>query len=217
MYEHMASLFGGPPNASHLSLYETWAKGSWGMVITGNVQVSDDHLSLGRDITVPLVLTDNTIQPFRELGTVIRGTGEQSRDKTLAIMQLSHAGRQSANILGGRWPFVSPQAPSAVRMQLDKESRPTIPSFSNLLARVMFQKPKQLSQDEIDRIIVAFARGARLALQSGFDGVELHAGHGCTSFSYVRPFRHPEIGQISSPNLSLRRYYYSQSRSVALF
>ena len=113
MYEHMSSLFGGPPNANHLSLYSAWAEGEWGMVMTGNVQVSNDHLSLGRDITVSDVLTDETVRPFRQLASAIRGTEANSGHRTLAIMQLSHAGKQSANILGGRWPFVPPQAPSA--------------------------------------------------------------------------------------------------------
>ena len=55
MYEHMATLFGGLPNAHHLALYNLWSRGGWGMIITGNVQVSGDHLTLGKDMVIPFI------------------------------------------------------------------------------------------------------------------------------------------------------------------
>ena len=178
MYEHMAALFGGPPNARHYALYEKWANAGWGIVMTGNVQVDSRHVSLGRDIIVPRILTDDAVRPFRELARVIHDTN--TTDRPLTILQLSHCGRQSANIIGGRWPFVSPLAPSALRLDLD-ESPPW--SFSGLLSRLMFQTPREMTLEDIDNVVAAFVRGAKLAARAGFDGVELQAGHGCT---YVR-------------------------------
>ena len=35
MEEAMASFGGGPPNAKHLALYDEWAKGGYGMILTG--------------------------------------------------------------------------------------------------------------------------------------------------------------------------------------
>ena len=64
MYEHLADLFGGAPNDAHLTLYRRWAESHWGMIITGNVQVCSDHLSLGRDMVVPPVLSQGTIRIF---------------------------------------------------------------------------------------------------------------------------------------------------------
>lgn len=179
MYEHMASLFGGPPNEAHFALYSKWAAANWGMILTGNIQVAKDHLSLGRDIVIPEVLTEESIKPFEKLAKAMHGPGTTS-GHPLAIMQLSHGGRQSANILGGRWPFVPPLAPSAVRLDLDAGSKSAIPSVSGLLSRFLFQTPREMSAVDIDMTVEAFVRGAKLAAQSGFDGVELHASHGCT-------------------------------------
>jgi 2,4-dienoyl-CoA reductase-like NADH-dependent reductase (Old Yellow Enzyme family) len=176
MYEHMASLFGGPPNDSHFSLYSKWSAGKWGMIITGNVQVSCYHLSLGRDIIVPEMLTEDTMRPFKRLASMIHGQDANTDSSPLAIMQLSHTGRQSANIIGGRLPFMSPHAPSSVRLDLDKTGSW---SLSSLLSWLMFQTPHEMCHSEIDAIVEAFVRGARLAVESGFDGIELHGGHGC--------------------------------------
>ncbi|KAJ3892645.1 hypothetical protein GG344DRAFT_44984 [Lentinula edodes] len=172
MYEHLSSILGGPPNDFHYELYAAWSKHDWGMIVTGNVQVSKQHLTLGRDMVVPKVLTNQTIQPFQQLAQVIHG---DQHSHSLAIMQLNHAGRQSSNILGGRLPFVSPLGPSAVRFGHSKRNEGVI---SNIFHWLLFQTPKAMSSADIDNVVSEFVRGASLALQSGFDGVQLHVAHG---------------------------------------
>ncbi|KAJ3863092.1 hypothetical protein EV359DRAFT_43788 [Lentinula novae-zelandiae] len=172
MYEHLSSIPGGPPNDFHYELYSAWSKHDWGMIVTGNVQVSKQHLTLGRDMVVPKVLTIQTFQPFQRLAQVMHG---DQHSQSLAIMQLSHAGRQSSNILGGRLPFVSPLGPSAVRFGHSKRSEGVI---SNIFHRLLFQTPKAMSSADIDNVVSEFVRGASLALQSDFDGVQLHVAHG---------------------------------------
>ena len=173
------------------------------MVTTGNVQVKRDHLSLGRDMVVPEVLTEENVRPFQRLAAAMHGdctiTAEPKacrdgvrKERTLAIMQLSHGGRQSPNILGGRWPFVSPLAPSAVPLHFtSRKGREAAnigkwlsQALSMLMHKLMFQTPRAMSPGDIDTVIGAFVRGAQLAARSGFDGVELHAGHGCTCYSF---------------------------------
>ena len=173
MYEHLASFLGGPPNEHHFSLYSKWAKFDWGMVVTGNVQVSSTHLSLGRDISLPDRISEDSLAPFKELASSMLGTVESKRT-SLAIMQLSHAGRQSPNFIGGRYPFQRPSGPSPIPVKPTGQS-----VVSDLLHSFAFQTPHELSQEEIQDIIAAFVRGARVALKSGFDGVQLHAAHGC--------------------------------------
>lgn len=56
--------------------------------------------------------------------------------------------------------------------------------------------PKEMDQADIDRVIAAFAAGARRAQQAGFDGVELHGGTG-----YLLP-------QFLSPRSNLRQDAY---------
>ena len=187
MYEHMATLLGGPPNDAHLGLYARWAEGGWGMVCTGNVQVCGDHLTLGRDMVVPSRLTPETVEPYARLARAIHYgdpdivAEEGSLPKTLAIMQLSHSGRQSTNIIGGRWPFVPPLAPSAlpVGRSASKDEGFASALLSRLMYTILFQTPRAMSSTDIRSVMRSFVRGAELAVASGFDGVQLHAAHGC--------------------------------------
>lgn len=169
MYEHLSRLFGGPPNELHHSLYSKWSQHGWAMIITGNVQVCPYHLSLGRDMVVPQILTERTIAPFKALSAAMRDS--------VSIMQLNHAGRQSSNIIGGRLPFAAPSAPSAVRVQGRSEG-----IASSAFHRLLFQTPHSMTKTEINTVVDDFIRGAELAWKSGFRGVELHAAHGCKSF-----------------------------------
>ncbi|EIW83221.1 FMN-linked oxidoreductase [Coniophora puteana RWD-64-598 SS2] len=197
MYEHLASFSGGPPNDYHLGLYSTWADSSspWGMVMTGNVQVARGHQTLGRDMLVPVQLTDDAVAPYARLARAIHGldSGISSTDAnpdgtgngTLAIMQLSHAGRQSPNIIGGRGFFESPLSASSIRVGTSKRRRQSghasyllndlIANFSYWL---LFQKPREMSIADIDELVQQFINGAILATRSGFDGVQIHAAHG---------------------------------------
>ncbi|KDQ59351.1 hypothetical protein JAAARDRAFT_192850 [Jaapia argillacea MUCL 33604] len=168
MYEHGSTLLGEPPNEFYHSLYTRSSKGRWGMIITGNVQVSSTHLTLDRDMVVPTSLTSQTTESFKSLAAAIHS----SSPDTLAIMQLSHVGRQSPNVLGGRFPFLPPLAPSAV--QLGSTNRRSSP-VGQLVYNCLFQTPRQMSTEDVDNVVIEFVRGAKLAAESGFNGVELHA------------------------------------------
>lgn len=181
MYEHMATLFGGLPNAHHLALYKLWSLGGWGMILTGNVQVSRDHLTLGKDMVVPETITSDTLCSYKTLACAMRPVSEQKKDKdgvsmprTLIIMQVSHAGRQSPSLLGGRSLFVPPLAPSACGLGLNASNW-----FSRLMYRILFPTPRTMTMQDIDNVVNRFVLGANLAHDAGFDGIELHASHGC--------------------------------------
>ncbi|KAJ7765270.1 hypothetical protein B0H16DRAFT_1367650 [Mycena metata] len=198
LYEHLATLFGGPPNQYHFQLYSKWSAYDWGMIFTGNIQVSPQHLCLARDLVLPNGLSKQNLKSFRQLASAMRGEREQ---QPLAIMQLSHAGRQSPNILGGRFPFTRPLGPSSIRLGSSLKHKGIL---SNLLHRIMFQIPRSMSLADIDDVVNAFVRGAKLAAQTGYDGVELHAAHG-----YL-------LAQFMSPKSNQRTDKYSCSPSNAL-
>jgi 2,4-dienoyl-CoA reductase-like NADH-dependent reductase (Old Yellow Enzyme family) len=147
------------------------------MIMSGNVQVSPTHLSLGRDIILPEDIDAEALKPYEKLASKIHGT---STSKPLAILQLNHSGRQAANFLGGSHPFRPPKAPSAVRVSSKDASW-----ITSALYCLLFAKPDALSLPEIDQVVEAFARGALLASKAGFDGVEIHAAHGCETFLFL--------------------------------
>lgn len=151
------------------------------MVITGNVQISNSHLTLGRDLVVPEQLDEASLKPYQTLAKYIKGPER----RTLAIMQLSHAGRQSSNFIGGRYPFEAPLAPSAIAVGSSATQDDPVAA---MIQSIMFQTPKEMSHTDITEVAKGFVRGALLAHQSGFDGVELHVAHGCKYDNFYRHF-----------------------------
>ncbi|KAF9459660.1 hypothetical protein BDZ94DRAFT_1199167 [Collybia nuda] len=191
MYEHLADFHGGPPNDLHCQLYAKWAQYKWGMVFTGNVQVSSTHLTLGRDLVSPRVISKETLRPFEKLLESIRGPS--NTNGTLAIMQLSHSGRQSANIIGGRLPFQRPLGPSSIRVKARNGG-----FLSDLIHGFAFQTPYEMSTADIDDVVEAFVRGAKVALEVGFDGIELHAAHGYLIAQFISPKSNTRSDEYSS-------------------
>ncbi|KIJ55026.1 hypothetical protein M422DRAFT_24885 [Sphaerobolus stellatus SS14] len=184
MYEHLAVLFGGPPNKYHFNLYSKWAKGGWGMIVTGNFQVSPTHLSLGRDVVIPRSMASPDLQAFRNLASIMKSSEKNSRPGSLAIVQLSHAGRQSFRFLGGRLgTFTRPVAPCARRLGDDTPE--------GLLAKIgyacMFETPRALEERELPNVIEEFVRSAKFVHEAGFDGIQLHAAHGYLLSQFLSP------------------------------
>jgi 2,4-dienoyl-CoA reductase-like NADH-dependent reductase (Old Yellow Enzyme family) len=78
--------------------------------------------------------------------------------------QLFHTGRRSApEVLGGR----TPRGPSAIAAP-GKHSQTKRP----------FVVPQAMTDQEIAAAIAGFARSAELAMEAGFDAVEVHGAHG---------------------------------------
>ncbi|KZP24983.1 FMN-linked oxidoreductase [Athelia psychrophila] len=197
LYEHLADLFGGPPNLNHFSLYARWAQHGWGMIITGNVQVSPTHLSLGRDLVLPRSVSDGALQPFRKLAQEMhRYEGSSSEGLPLAIMQLSHGGRQSPNFLGGRPLCDAPLAPSAIALGTGSDV------LSSLVEGALFQRPQAMSLSDIDDVVTSFVRGARLAALAGFDGIQLHAAHGYLLAQFISPKTNHRTDEYSCTSLN---------------
>ena len=71
MDAHAGNFRGGPPNTAHLELYKNWGRGLWGVISTGNIQVDKSHLAVGRDMFVPDVFNETTLQPFKDLAEAI--------------------------------------------------------------------------------------------------------------------------------------------------
>jgi 2,4-dienoyl-CoA reductase-like NADH-dependent reductase (Old Yellow Enzyme family)/thioredoxin reductase len=107
-----------------------------------------------------LIDSDQNIPSFRKLVEAIH----QENGKIL--IQINHAGRQtSASITGS--PIV---APSAIPCPVRKEM------------------PKELSYEEIQKIIEAFRAAARRVKEAGADGVEIHMAHGYLINQFLSPF-----------------------------
>ncbi|WP_459925019.1 NADH:flavin oxidoreductase/NADH oxidase family protein [Desulfatiferula olefinivorans] len=150
---------GHGPTPALFRLYERWARGGTGLLLTGNVMV--DRRALGEPRNV--VLEDD-----RHLDGLRRWAESATIGGTHAWVQLNHPGRQSP-------AFLSPEpvAPSA------------IPYTSDL--RHVFNPPRELSDGDIRDIIARFARAAGLSRQAGFTGVQIHGAHGYLVSQFLSP------------------------------
>jgi 2,4-dienoyl-CoA reductase-like NADH-dependent reductase (Old Yellow Enzyme family) len=159
MEENMADL-DQQPSEKLMRLYQAWAEGGAGLIISGNVMVDS------RAMTGPggVVLEDEThLNLFKRWAQIGRSKGAQF------WLQINHPGRQmQANLGQQTW------APSAVPLDMGKMSR-------------HFNTPHAMTQENIDEVIQRFVRSARLAEQAGFTGVEIHAAHGYLLSQFLSP------------------------------
>ena len=91
-------------------------------------------------------------------------------------IQLGHAGRKASTrkswegdnepLPSGNWPVLAPSA---------------IPYFPHS------QVPKEMSRGDMDAVIADYVRAAGLAVEAGFDMLEIHAAHGYLLASFISP------------------------------
>lgn len=146
------------PTMSLVQLYDTWAKGGAGVLVTGNVMVAEN----GKGSINDVVLTDE-----RSLPTLQQWAKAGTQNDTLLIMQINHAGKQSPKVLSP-----TPVAPSEVALQ-------GMDGFIN--------PPRALTEPEIDALIQQFATTAKIAEKAGFSGVQIHAAHGYLISQFLSP------------------------------
>ena len=171
MEENMADADHAPSNAL-IRLYQTWAEGEVGLMITGNVMVDR------RAMTGPggVVLESGQHgERFREWARAARSTGAQ------VWMQINHPGRQMPAALGQET-----LAPSAVALDMG--------SFSK-----QFTAPKAMSEADIAEVQRRFVEAAVLAESFGFDGVQIHAAHGYLISQFLSPLANKRTDRWGGP------------------
>lgn len=159
MEENMADANHAPSDAL-LRLYDAWARGGVGLILTGNVMIDAQAMTGPNGV----VLQDDAhLERFRRWADTARSQGAQ------IWMQLNHPGRQMQSALGQ--PTV---APSAVALDLGALSK-------------RFAVPREMTPDDIAEVQARFVRSAELAERSGFTGVQIHAAHGYLLSQFLSP------------------------------
>lgn len=159
MEENMADA-GQAPSEALMRLYQAWADGGAGLLISGNVMIDS------RAMTGPggVVLEDDAqLEKFRRWARIGRSAGAQF------WLQINHPGRQmQANLGQQAW------APSAVPLELGGLSK-------------HFATPRAMDEAMIAEVIRRFVRSAALAERAGFSGVQIHAAHGYLLSQFLSP------------------------------
>ncbi|TQS31951.1 hypothetical protein Golomagni_07751, partial [Golovinomyces magnicellulatus] len=155
------------PSQGLIKAYGKWADGGWGIVMTGNVMVDVTHLGQPGDCALNENIPEaNTIASWRQWAEDCNKSG------TPMIMQLNHPGRQSPIGAGTRGYCAKTIAPSPIALNLGDSL------VSRAIRNVVFGTPREMTLDDINHVVARFAETARVAMESGFAGVEIHGAHG---------------------------------------
>jgi 2,4-dienoyl-CoA reductase-like NADH-dependent reductase (Old Yellow Enzyme family) len=146
---------------AHVTLYRRWAEGGLGGIITGNVQIDRDHLEQVGNVWIGPKVSNEALDGFARWAEAAKSHG------AALIMQVSHAGRQTPKLVNPR-----PAAPSPIALGLPGGQ---------------FGSPRAMTVDEIQAVIEGFGRAAKVAKQTGFDGIQVHAAHGYLLSSFLSP------------------------------
>lgn len=157
------------PTDFHYQHYVSRALGGFGMVIVESTAVNAEGRISPGDLGL---WNDAQASAFARITQGIRQAG------AVAAIELNHAGRKASSSsytlnyghksvpqeVGG-WQSVAPSA----------------------LAYGELNPPRALEHDEIISIIDAFVRSAQLAVQAGFQAIEIHAAHGYLLNQFLDP------------------------------
>ncbi len=178
----------GFPTQDLFKLYERLAKGGVGLIITGFAFVSRDGKS--PFLGMQGIDRDEHIPKYRELVEHVRQHG------TKIAMQIVHCGRQTTREAIGMQPL----APSPVK---DKS---------------LFVMPREMTDEDIERIIEAFTQACRRVRESGFDAVQIHGAHGFLVNQFLCPHTNRRKdqwgGSIENRMRFVRQLYYRCRQQV---
>lgn len=185
MSEQLADRYGSPTtDLQHL--YAAWAKGGAGLLITGNVMIDSRAFVEPRNVVLE---SAKFLQANKLWAQAAQAHGAK------IIMQINHPGRVAVLPL-----LKKPIAPSAVGLDLP--------------AMNIIRIPRAMTEQEIHEQINRFAQTARLAVEAGFDGVQVHAAHGYLLSQFLSPLSNVRNDQWGGSPENRRRMLIETVRAV---
>jgi 2,4-dienoyl-CoA reductase-like NADH-dependent reductase (Old Yellow Enzyme family)/thioredoxin reductase len=149
----------GLPSDRHVRYYEARAKGGIGLIITEAVAVSP--LTDVRPDIACRGWAEGFTDRARKVTDAIHAQGAK------AVLQLAHGG----SVMSGYYTWKHSEAPSG------------IPAVAGLAGEV----PSAMSVEEIQAVVKQHAAVALKGKEAGYDGVELHLGHGYLVQQFISP------------------------------
>jgi 2,4-dienoyl-CoA reductase-like NADH-dependent reductase (Old Yellow Enzyme family) len=183
----------GTPSALAIAYYAQRA--DLGLLITEGTQPSEDGQGY---LNTPGLHTPAHVEGWRPIASAVHEAGGH------IFVQLMHVGRMShpANTPHGRQPV----APSAVA--------PGVPMFT-AGGMVPIPEPRALTRQEIAATIQDFAAAARLAVEAGADGVEIHGANGYLLQQFMAPNANRRDDEYGGTIANRMRLTLEVTRAVA--
>lgn len=150
---------------SHIDFYLPIARGGTPLIITGNIYVSFD----GKSTPMQMGAEDDAkIPALSRLVDAVHAQGVK------IFAQLSHSGREVVPAFAG--------IPEAV-------------SASDVTDLSTGTRPRALTVAEIERIVERWGEAAGRCRAAGFDGIQIHAGHGYLISQFLTPYTNRRTDQ----------------------
>jgi 2,4-dienoyl-CoA reductase-like NADH-dependent reductase (Old Yellow Enzyme family) len=146
----------GLPTPLMKEYYVAFAAGDFSMIITEGLYT--DNLFSQAYTNQPGIVNDAQAARWKGIVSAVH------ENNSLIIAQLMHAGGISQHL-------AHTAAPTG-----DRPSGKKMPEYGG--GDGEFPVPRQLSEEDIEAVIEGYVHSASLAVQAGFDGVELHGANG---------------------------------------
>ena len=176
----------GTASNRYIAYHEAKAKGGWGLIITEDYAVNQHAMGYKN---IAGLWDDKQIESHKQLTETIHQYDSK------VFCQIYHAGRQSSHLVNGG---VQPAAPSAIPCPWLREI------------------PHELTIFEIEQIVRDFGACALRAQSAGFDGIEIHAGHGYLIAEFMSTYankRTDKYGGCLDNRLRFLKEIYESVRS----
>ena len=145
----------------HANLYDRWADGDMGILLTGNVQIDRRNIEGPANV----VIDQNNYKDQYDALKAWSAAG--TKNNTQFWMQISHAGRQTPGEINS-----SPLAPSNIGLKIPGKNYGT---------------PTPMTEEDILDVIDRFVFTAKIARETGFTGVQFHSAHGYLLSEFLSP------------------------------
>ena len=123
-------------------------------------------------------------------------------DAKIAV-QLAHAGRKASCQL--QWEGGAPLPEDEAWEIIAPSALPFTPES---------QTPREMTHEDIARLVDAFAEGARMADKAGFDMIEIHGGHGYLISSFISPLTNRRNDEYGGPLQNRMRFPMEVFRAI---
>jgi N-ethylmaleimide reductase len=185
---------GNVPNELMAEYYRQRATA--GLIITEGTSPSADGLGYAR---IPGLFNQEHVVNWRRITQTVHHHGGH------IFVQLMHTGRiyHELNLPAGAEGVAPSAVAAAGEMWTDQEQMKSHPT------------PRALATEELGRVRDEFVQSAKLALEAGFDGVELHGANGYLLEQFLNPVSNQRTDKYGGSVQNRARFVLEVTRAVA--
>lgn len=169
-----------------------------GLIITEGVSPSPNGLGYPR---IPGIFNEAQRDSWKQVTEAVHAQGSK------IFLQIMHTGRVSheANLPEGGKVI----APSAI-----PAPEPFNKMYVDGKGMLEVSQPKEMTTEEVKATIQEFVATAKLAVEAGFDGVELHAANGYLPNQFLNPKSNQRTDEYGGSNENRNRFVLEMAKAA---